>query len=515
MKTIPVILPIYDSLAKQDRTRTKTQMPVLTPTTKLPSFQWNVESDNPGGINDIQLIGDSGTVNSGLQPVAPVNVDYAAFTVSGNSLTSVIQSGAGNKYGRLTGSHIYAGVNVMVLKCTLTLNSGQLPSATFRNAAGFAAGYETIQLKAGANTVYLHPIAGATAYCCVLNTAASNFALTNITFEYSALNYFLVGQDSINQYGFTPDTAWDAWDTANEDSATRKLDLIKSTAANNCAYKFFSTASVQINSEFYIIADLTLNSGTAPKMAILDIASGHAVLSNVVTLVNGLNIISLKATATNANARVELYNVATEVSNFSIVLHAVYKSVVPRLYTPLTNDYFIYNGGTLGKTLPLGSYCLKFMTANGMTYYSDWFSVVDTTGMIKIDFHDTHDLGDILYQEGFTQECFLEASLNTPTHEIVEVGEEKNGIFIAEKIITKYKYRIVAYIGRELYKALVKLPQHDSIVITDEIGNIYTIQTGNVAVLPANWIYYDVCRAEILFNDSTEFIWTSENNNLT
>jgi hypothetical protein len=133
---------------------------------------------------------------------------------------------------------------------------------------------------------------------------------------------------------------------------------------------------------------------------------------------------------------------------------------------------------------------------------------------IRIDFHDTHDLGDIYYQSGFTQSLWLPVQLNTPTHEPVMIGDEKNGIFIAEKIVSKINLRIIAYISPVFYRGLIRLPQHDIISITDEVGFVYTPAVGNVTVSPINWNWFDAGTVEIVFNDNSEFIWVSETNNL-
>jgi hypothetical protein len=134
---------------------------------------------------------------------------------------------------------------------------------------------------------------------------------------------------------------------------------------------------------------------------------------------------------------------------------------------------------------------------------------------IRIDFHDTHDLGDICYQSGFTQSLWINAQLNTPTHEPVMIGDEKNGIFIAEKIVTKYNFRIITYISPVFYRGLIRLPQHDTVSITDEVGFVHTPAVGNIQVSPINWNWFDTGTVEIIFNNNSEFIWTSETNNLS
>ena len=185
--------------------------------------------------------------------------------------------------------------------------------------------------------------------------------------------------------------------------------------------------------------------------------------------------------------------------------------------------YYKYDGDTLLTQLPFGIYYLKITHANGYYFYSDWLSVEDmypifgtyTPNFIRIDFHNTNDLGDIYYRNGFTQTVWLRTQLAPPLHEPVEVLEEKNGISIIEKIVTKFKFRLYVHVGRELYRALIRLPQHDTITITDEVGNIYTPKIGNVWVNPINWNTFDTGTLEILWNDNSEFVWVSNNANLT
>ena len=187
--------------------------------------------------------------------------------------------------------------------------------------------------------------------------------------------------------------------------------------------------------------------------------------------------------------------------------------------------YYKYDGDNLNTSLPLGCYYLKIThTAGGIyIYYSEWFSVIDiypgaavySADFIRIDFKNTNDLGDIYYQNGFSQTSWLHAILAPPLHEQVDIGEEKNGIFVAEKIVTKFKFRILAYIGRELYRALIRLPQHDDIDIIDEVGNTYSPAVGNIKINTINWQGFDYGQIEILFNNNEEIVWVSNNSNLT
>jgi hypothetical protein len=196
-----------------------------------------------------------------------------------------------------------------------------------------------------------------------------------------------------------------------------------------------------------------------------------------------------------------------------------YFSSLPEVYTPVSTvygDYVKYNGDTLSTNLPQGVYSVK-ISANSNYYYSDFIRVdksLEATGArtyIKIVFKNTDNLGLLVYEDSWKQEVWLDSILGTPTHETVNVGEEKDGIFIAEKITTKFTHSIVAYVSRGLYQCLCRLPQHDDITITDEVGNIYTPSVGNVFIDAPEWITFETAKLTIRFNDGdkTNFSWTT------
>jgi len=118
-----------------------------------------------------------------------------------------------------------------------------------------------------------------------------------------------------------------------------------------------------------------------------------------------------------------------------------------------------------------------------------------------------------MYQYDFSQEIYLDERLNNPTHEFIETGEEKNGVFQAEKLVDRLIYNIVAYVSRNVFKALRLLPMHDSITITDEVGNEYTPSQGNVRV-NQDWGTFDVGTLRIDFNEEGD-VWTSNMDNVT
>lgn len=186
------------------------------------------------------------------------------------------------------------------------------------------------------------------------------------------------------------------------------------------------------------------------------------------------------------------------------------------------DDYFylVYDGADLGSALLPGRYWIIVENDTlGYYYYSEVFTVVDMSSgnWCKIEASNTNDLGDILYATaGFESVYYLNTQLGYPATESIEVGEEKDGQFIAEKIVTKYLYRISDYVGRALQRCLLRLPQHDSITITDDVGNVYSPAVGNVQIT-SEWPAFDVCHIVIQFGDgdNTAFKWTYDMSNIT
>ena len=180
-----------------------------------------------------------------------------------------------------------------------------------------------------------------------------------------------------------------------------------------------------------------------------------------------------------------------------------YFSAEPTIVSTATNFYAIYDGTTLAMALPKGTYFLRADSSAGNSYYSEHFIVtaMPSGEWIKLAFSNTADLGDIPYSEGFTQIVYLNTKMNYPANEYIEVGEEKDGVFIAEKLVTKYLFRISDYVSRALHRVLVRLPQHDSITITDEVGNVYTPAVGNAIIQTSDWVSFETCHIVIQFND--------------
>jgi hypothetical protein len=511
MKTIHTILPIYDSLEKQDQARTGTRMPVLTPRFRLPSLLWNVETDDPGELTYIELVDCNGNeIEIGLNATnvfetskwlltSISNGNYDSFSSPNfNQADCAKTTSAGAQYCYTNSMSIVSG-DIIEINYTITLNSGSSPEIVIVNNSGTDIS-NVVKLTSASSPIIILKATATNPAARIrvrnLDTELSNFSLvflpiktvvpclytplTNDYFQYKGNTLgrllprgtFYLKMKSVNGYFYYSDkfTVADIYENlisslTNSSYGTfvsNGTTIVSAIGVGAGRMAYSSSFSVRKGESLKVIFFHDLSSGAQVTIYLYS-ASLVIAISNIVTTVTGLNEITLTVTANATDAR--LYITTTANTTFS-----------------------------MSEILVIRNYSLNF---------------------VKLAFNDTHDLNDILYHDGFIQTCFFETRLNNPTHEVEEVGEEKNGIWIAEKIITKYKYRIIANVGRELYQALLRLPQHDTITITDEVGNVYTPKVGNIWVSQPNWIYYDICRLEIQFNDNEEFIWTSENNNIT
>lgn len=217
--------------------------------------------------------------------------------------------------------------------------------------------------------------------------------------------------------------------------------------------------------EITVIFFLSLNSGQLPYLVL---SSGGSSVSNTIQAAEGINAITLTA--------------IKSVDTFSFRFHNTAAS--------------------------------DFVTSEV------WVKRKYSSSFVKLSFGNSFDLHgkrsddqSILYQNSFIQQCWLNTILATPEQKRVDVGTEKDGIFIPEKITTQYQYKIVDYINRSLFESLIKLPQHDNITIIDEVGNQYSPNAGNV-IITYEWTTFDICSFTILFNDGS-FVWVENADAIT
>jgi len=522
MKTIHTTLPVYNSLGKQDYRRTRNKLPVHCPRWRLPAMQWNVESDDPGVLCAMRLVDLEGneteliyywflnsapTLNSGWANVT--NAGYDVFnSVNGYEFSATKNLGADVDYAFSDDFSVVEGESYLINNL-ITLTSGTAPQVYIVDSVGAII---SDIVRVGAGIPYL---GSTTVFTYVLRVTATDanarIRFRNLTGEASVyiLRFYIHKTTAPALYNDLTDSYFQykgGIAGGSISAASRKflpygVYYLKMTTSNNYvyyseifaitniypnlisswvnfSYDTFTTDGVEITSAIeagtaYAYSDnielsnlesirviffLTLTSGTAPTVSIYQ--NGVAIDSEVSVI--GLNNITLTSTVSGT---VLIRMRALAAVNFS------------------TSDILV------------------------MREYSETH--------IKLTFDNTKDLGDILYQDGFSQTLWLPSQLAPPQSEQVDIGEEKNGIFIAEKIVNKFKFKIFVTMGRELYRAVVRIPLHDDIDIIDEVGNTYSPAVGNIWVNALSWPGFDYVQVEILFNDNNEIYYVSNNANFT
>lgn len=119
--------------------------------------------------------------------------------------------------------------------------------------------------------------------------------------------------------------------------------------------------------------------------------------------------------------------------------------------------------------------------------------------MITLEFWNTCDLNDILYQMGFRQKRFYQNTvLSEPKHEYEEDGV-KNGdkeFFPLHQTLRK-RYHFDVVVPEYELDALTMLPMHEKVRLTDELGNVSFIK--DIEVTPEEW-RGRWCRVRIWFS---------------
>jgi len=157
----------------------------------------------------------------------------------------------------------------------------------------------------------------------------------------------------------------------------------------------------------------------------------------------------------------------------------------------LTSGYFSYNGDTLNSLLDTGRYYLKITTDNGKIYYSEWFEVTcvfgDDEGLpptaaysekyLILNFFNTCNLGDLLYQDGFAQTLYLESETMENTYPEEEEGQ-KNG---EGRFVRTFARQIKKYLTRTkampdyMVDVFNRMRLHDNIELIDLVGDSHNV----------------------------------------
>ena len=166
---------------------------------------------------------------------------------------------------------------------------------------------------------------------------------------------------------------------------------------------------------------------------------------------------------------------------------------------------FYHLGATSGLYTGEGQYYIA-ITISGTTYYSDVFTAVaDITPYLKVEWWDTEDFimdgAAIAYDLGsstyFHNIIYLNTQLGKPDYEYEEEGEQRDGLFFPEKMISEKTYKFNFLANEPLCDVMRLARMADHIKVTDRYSNIYDCDTflitpkwevqGNVASVDAEF----------------------------
>jgi hypothetical protein len=140
-----------------------------------------------------------------------------------------------------------------------------------------------------------------------------------------------------------------------------------------------------------------------------------------------------------------------------------------------------------------GNFPLSYVTAPGMyyaelsdgvqTWYSDIFTIVaNILPYLKIEWWDIENLvfdaGQIVYKApAFKNRLYLANELGKPEYVFDEEGENRDGYFFAEKMISEKTYKFTALAPEYLCDVMRFIRMSDYIVITDKYERQYLCDT--------------------------------------
>lgn len=162
--------------------------------------------------------------------------------------------------------------------------------------------------------------------------------------------------------------------------------------------------------------------------------------------------------------------------------------------TGLSKKYVQYHGKypLVGYTIPVGSYFLEISINGGSSYKSDIFyvspsSIMDST--YKITFSNTKDIDDgepICYQHSWAQIFYFIPDIKAGDHKIIEEIDERDGyeVIRSRTVVEVKKARII--IPESIYRGLIRLPLHDSVVILD-VKNNKSWTANNIKIDDPSW----------------------------
>ena len=123
---------------------------------------------------------------------------------------------------------------------------------------------------------------------------------------------------------------------------------------------------------------------------------------------------------------------------------------------------------------------------------------------ILIEYSNSVDFGDILYQNTFENKIYLDADVSKPEYEIVEEGTENgDGEFFPTFQKWAKKYSITFYAQEFLVDALTLMTLHDQITVTLRNGEASNVLDAEVEY---KWDSNIECWAEVTLSFVTDYI---------
>ena len=131
-----------------------------------------------------------------------------------------------------------------------------------------------------------------------------------------------------------------------------------------------------------------------------------------------------------------------------------------------------------------GRYYLKAVVSAGIFYSEVFTAVADISPYLKIEWRNLEDLiadnWRIQYSSGayqFTNKLYLNTQVGKPDYVFEETGENRDGYFFAEKMISEKTYKFVFLAPEYLCDVMRFIRMADIVKITDRYGREYYCDT--------------------------------------
>ena len=227
--------------------------------------------------------------------------------------------------------------------------------------------------------------------------------------------------------------------------------------------------------------------GSVPPFQIIRVHNGATVSTATLHLPDGTQKGNIKSALDGSGLKVQQY----AQSGYDIV---IFPSLAPMAITTEEGRYYI-----------------RLSMSDGTVYYSDIFTVTGiTSGLLAIQWYDFKDLvmdnGRIAYTDAngvqnYRNILYLNTQLGKPEYTFEEEGEQRDGYFFLEKIISEKTYKCVILASEYLCDVMRFIRMSDVVFIRDQFGNTYRADT--FLINPTWQDQGDVASGEIEFTCDT------------